>query len=90
MTKAELVVNLSTELDMPKAQVRRIVDAMVDNISSTLVKGEKVQLSGLGTFEVRKRAAREGRNPQTGAKITIPGRNAVAFKTAKPLKDAVK
>lgn len=90
MTKAELVVSLATALDMPKAQVRRVVDTMVEQITETLVKGEKVQLSGLGTFEVRKRAAREGRNPQTGEKITIPGRNAVAFKTAKPLKDSVK
>lgn len=90
MTKTELVEMLAGKLDMPKAQVRRVVDAMVEGVSSTLVRGEKVQVSGLGTFEVRKRAARDGRNPQTGAKIVIPARNAVVFKAAKPLKEAVK
>ncbi|PJA41431.1 DNA-binding protein [candidate division WWE3 bacterium CG_4_9_14_3_um_filter_34_6] len=90
MTKSDLVDELATELDAPKAQVRRMVDALVETVTSTLVRGEKVQVSGLGTFEVRKRAAREGRNPQTGAKITIGARNAVGFKAAKPLKEAVK
>lgn len=90
MTKAELVVKLATELDAPKAQVRRMVDSLVETITATLAKGEKVQVSGLGTFEVRNRASREGRNPQTGETITIPARKAVAFKPAKPLKDTVK
>mgnify|MGYP002725594158 CR=1 FL=1 len=90
MTKQELVEKLAVDLDMPKAQVRRMVDAMIDTVAATLVRGEKVQISGLGTFAVRKRAAREGRNPQTGEKITIAARNAVGFKAAKPLKEAVK
>lgn len=90
MTKAELVDSLASELDMPKSQVRRLLDAMVDAVAASLVRGEKVQVSGLGTFEVRKRSSREGRNPQTGARITIPARNAVGFRAAKPLKEAVK
>lgn len=90
MTKAELVDKLAGQLDMPKAQVRRMVDAMVDTVTSTLVQGEKVQLSGLGTFEVRRRSARQGRNPQTNKPITIPARNAVGFRAAKPLKEAVR
>jgi len=90
VTKNEAIATLASQLDMPKAQVQRVIDALVDTVSKTLVRGEKVQLSGLGTFEVRKRAQREGRNPQTGAKIVIPARNAVGFKAAKPLKEAVK
>lgn len=90
MTKNDLVANLAADLDMPKAQVRRMVDATVNAITTSLTRGEKVQISGLGTFEVRKRAAREGRNPQTGERITIPARNAVGFRAAKPLKEAVR
>lgn len=90
MTKNDLIQQLASKLDMPKAQVRKMVDAMVDTVTKTLVRGEKVQLSGLGTFEVRKRAAREGRNPQTNQKITIPARKAVGFRAAKPLKESVK
>ncbi len=90
MTKADLVDKLSAELGMPKAQVRRVMDAFVEAVSGSLVRGEKVQVSGLGTFDVRKRAAREGRNPQTGATIKIPARNAVGFSAAKPLKEAVR
>lgn len=90
MTKTQLVETLANELNMPKAQVRRMVDALVDLVASTLVKGNKVQLSGLGVFDVRKRAAREGRNPQTGEVINIPARNAVGFRAAKSLKEAVK
>ncbi len=89
MTKAELVDKLSASLDMPKAQTRRMVDSFVEAVTGTLTNGEKVQISGLGTFNVRKRAAREGRNPQTGEKITIPARNAVGFRAAKQLKDSV-
>jgi DNA-binding protein HU-beta len=89
MTKAELVVKLSSQLDMPKAQVRRMVDAMVDTVADTLKKGEKVAVSGLGVFEVRQRKPRDGRNPQTGQTIKIPARNSVGFKAAKPLKEQV-
>lgn len=90
MTKTDMIDKLADQLNMPKAQVRKVVDALVDGVTQTLVRGEKVQVSGLGTFEVRTRKAREGRNPQSGEKITIPARNAVGFKPAKPLKEAVK
>ncbi|MDQ5981969.1 MAG: DNA-binding protein HU-beta [Patescibacteria group bacterium] len=90
MTKNELIQKLADDLNMPKAQVRRMTDAMVDTVSKTLGRGEKVQISGLGTFHISKRKQREGRNPQTGAKMTISARNVVVFKTAKPLKETVK
>ncbi len=90
MTKTDMIDRLADQLNMPKAQVRKVVDALVEGVTQTLVRGEKVQVSGLGTFEVRTRKAREGRNPQSGEKITIPARNAVGFKPAKPLKEAVK
>lgn len=81
---------LAKDLEMPKAQVRRMVDAFIETVSETLVKGEKVQMSGLGTFLVKKTASRQGRNPQTGDSITIAARNVVRFKPAKPLKESVK
>ena len=90
MTKQEMVEELAASLGMPKAQVRRMVDALVDTVTKTLVRGEKVQLSGLGTFEVRRRNARPGRDPQKGTAITISARNVVHFGVAKPLKEAVK
>ncbi len=89
MTKSELIDALSASLDMPKAQVRRMVDAFVDSVVASLKNGKKVQLSGLGVFDIRKRAARTGRNPQTGEAINIPARNAVGFRAAKSLRDAV-
>lgn len=90
MTKNEVIAQLADALTMPKAQVKRVVDTLVDTVSKTLVRGEKVQIHGLGTFEVKHRKAREGRNPQTNSKITIPAHNAVGFSPATPLKDAVK
>jgi DNA-binding protein HU-beta len=90
MTKADLVERLATDLGMPKAQVRRVLDNLVETITKSLLSGEKVQVAGLGTWEVRKRAAREGRNPQSGATIKIPARNAVGFRAAKPLKESVR
>ena len=90
MTKNQLIQQLATELNMPKAQVRRMVDMLVDTVTSTLKRGEKVQISGLGTFDVRRKSAREGRNPQTNEKIMIPAHNSVGFRAAKPLKEAVR
>jgi len=90
MTKSEIVASLSSELNMPKAQVRRLVDALVEQIAGALAKGTKVQLAGLGVFDVKQRAARQGRNPQSGETITIAARKAVRYRAAKSLKDAVK
>lgn len=89
MTKAELVAKMAAHLDMPKAQVRRVVDSVVDTLTGALKKGEKVAVSGLGVFEVKSRKSREGRNPRTGAPIKISARKAVVFRAANPLKEAV-
>ena len=89
MTKSEMIDTMAASLDMPKAQVRRMVDSFVDSVVASLKNGKKVQLSGLGVFDIRKRAARTGRNPQTGAPLNIPARNAVGFRAAKSLRDAV-
>jgi DNA-binding protein HU-beta len=85
MNKTELVKAVSTQKDAVKA-----VDALIEIISSTLAKEEKIQLIGFGTFEVRERAARKGRNPQTGEEIDIAASKVPAFKPGKELKEAVK
>ena len=91
MNKNELVNTVAAALDnTPKAQARKMLDTLVEVITKSLMKGEKVQISGLGTFEVKSRKARPGRNPQTGEKITIPARKVVGFSISKPLRDAVK
>ncbi len=70
--KAELVSEVAAKTDLTKKEVAAAVDAIFNSIQEDLAKGEKVQLIGFGTFEVRHRAARKGRNPQTGAEIEIP------------------
>ncbi len=88
--KAELVSEVAAKTDLTKKEVAAAVDAIFSSIQEDLAKGEKVQLIGFGTFEVRHRAARKGRNPQTGAEIEIPTSKVPAFKPGKALKDAVK
>ncbi|GHN16002.1 HU family DNA-binding protein [Lactobacillus delbrueckii] len=90
MNKTELVSVVSEKTEFSKKESARIVDALFASIEEALAKGEKVQLIGFGTFEVRERAARKGRNPQTGAEIEIPASKVPAFKPGKALKDAVK
>ncbi len=75
--------------DLSKADANRAVDAVIDCIKSSLAAGDSVGIIGFGTFEVRKRKPREGRNPQTGATIQIAGKNVPAFKAGKGLRDAV-
>lgn len=89
MTKQDLVDIMSNEVGFSKKDATRAVDAVLDAVTKALRRGEKVQLAGFGTFEVRSRSAREGRNPQTGQTITIPARRAPAFKAGKALKEAV-
>ncbi len=89
MTKTELVAQVAEKADLTKKDAEKAVNAVVDSIKETLAKGEKIQLVGFGTFEVRERAAREGINPQTKKKITIPASKVPAFKAGGPLKDAV-
>ncbi|MCH5323690.1 MAG: HU family DNA-binding protein [Eubacterium sp.] len=89
MTKAELVAKVAEKADLTKKDAEKAINAVVDSIKETLADGEKIQLVGFGTFEVRERAAREGINPQTKKKIKIPASKVPAFKAGSALKDAV-
>jgi len=89
LTKAELVDALAEETELSKRQVGEVVDLFLDEIRNALTKGDKVQLIPFGSFVVRERKKREGRNPKTGAKLTIPARKVPAFSAGKGLKDAV-
>jgi DNA-binding protein HU-beta len=90
MNKQELVESVADGAELTKADAGRAVDAVVSTISDALRAGEKVSITGFGSFEVRQRAARTGRNPQTGATMQVPASKAPAFKAGKGLKDAVK
>ena len=89
MNKSELIDAVASSADLSKAAATKAVDALLDTVADSLKKGEQVTLVGFGTFEVRARAARTGRNPQTGEAISIKASNAPAFKAGKALKDAV-
>ncbi len=89
MNKSELIEAVAKSADISKADAGRAVDAFVDATTKALKKGDQVSLVGFGTFSVRSRAAREGRNPRTGETIHIPASKAPAFKAGKALKDAV-
>ena len=89
MNKGEIVSAVADAAELSKADAARAVDAMIDVITKALKKGDDVTLVGFGTFTVRKRAARQGRNPQTGATIKIKASKNPAFKAGKALKDAV-
>jgi DNA-binding protein HU-beta len=90
MNKQELITLVAEKADLSKKESEAAVAAIIDGITSTLSKGEKVQLVGFGTFEVRQRQAREGRNPSTGETIKIAAQKVPAFKAGKALKDQVK
>ena len=90
MNKTELINAVAQKTELPKKDAAKAVDAVFGTIQETLAEGEKVQLIGFGNFEVRDRAARKGRNPQTGAEIQIPASKVPAFKPGKALKDIVK
>ncbi|MDC0705819.1 MULTISPECIES: HU family DNA-binding protein [Priestia] len=90
MNKTELVNAVVTKSELTKQDSKKAVDALFETISNTLAKEEKIQLLGFGTFEVRERAERTGRNPQTGEEMTIPASKVPAFKPGKELKEAVK
>ena len=89
MNKAEFVDAVAESAELSKAEAGRAIDAMVSVITRALKKGETVTLVGFGAFTVRERAARTGRNPQTGATITIAAAKNPVFKAGKALKDAV-
>jgi DNA-binding protein HU-beta len=89
LTKAELIDALAEETELSKRQVGELVDLFLDEIRNALQKGDKVQLIPFGSFVVRDRKKREGRNPKTGAKLIIPARKVPAFTAGKGLRDAV-
>lgn len=89
MNKTELVSSVAEKAGLTKKDAEKAVNAFLASVEKALSKGDKVQLVGFGTFEVRKRAARKGRNPQTGAEIKIPAAKVPAFKAGKALKDSV-
>lgn len=89
MNKAELIAKIAEESKLTKRAAETALDAFVTSVEEALKNGEKVQLVGFGTFEVRERKARKGRNPQTRAEIKIPASIAPVFKAGKALKELV-
>ena len=89
MNKTELIAAVSQSAGLTKKDTERVLNAALDAITASLCKGEKVQLSGFGTFEVKAREARIGRNPHTKEAIDIPATNVPVFKASKVLKDTV-
>ena len=89
MNKTELVAAIAESAELSKKDAEKALKAFVDVVADELKKGEKVQLVGFGTFEVSERAAREGRNPQTGETMTIAASKAPKFKAGKALKDMI-
>lgn len=90
MNKTELIAIVAEKANISKKDASAAVDAVVGAITDTLVAGDKVQIAGLGSFEVRERAARMGRNPATGEKVQLEATKNIGFKAAAPLKAAVK
>ena len=89
MNKAELIAAVAAQTGETKKSAEATINAFVDTVTKSLKKGDKVQLVGFGSFEVRKRAARKGRNPQTKEEIKIPASKAPVFKAGKALKEVV-
>ena len=90
MNKTELIAAIAEKAGVSKKDAEKVVNATFDVITTAMADGDKVSLVGFGNFEVRERAAREGKNPQTGAKIKIAACKVPAFKAGKALIDAVK
>lgn len=89
MNKAELVAAIAEKTELSKKDSEKALKAFIDVVTDELKKGEKIQLVGFGTFEVSERAAREGRNPQTGKSMKIAASKAPKFKAGKALKDVI-
>lgn len=90
MNKKELIDAIASKAGLSKKDATAALDATIETVKEELVSGKKVQLIGFGSFEVRDRAARQGRNPQTGQTIKIPATKVPAFRAGKELKEAVK
>lgn len=89
MNKADLIESIANSADLSKASAGRALDAAIESITKALKKGDTITLVGFGTFSVRKRKARMGRNPRTGAEIQIKASKVPGFKPGKALKDAI-
>ncbi len=89
MNKGQLIDNIAESADISKAAASRALDAFIDTVTNALVEGDNVSLIGFGSFSVKERAARTGRNPQTGNEIQIAAAKVPAFKAGKSLKDAI-
>ncbi|EOT23365.1 DNA-binding protein HU-beta [Eubacterium sp. 14-2] len=89
MNKAELIAAMSEKAELSRKDAEKALKAFTDVVTEELQKGEKIQLVGFGTFEVSERAARTGRNPQSGAEMVIPASKAPKFKAGKALKDMI-
>ena len=89
MNKTELVAAIAEQAEISKKDAEKALKAFTDVVAEELKKGEKIQLVGFGTFEVSERAAREGRNPQTGETMTIAASKTTKFKAGKSLKDSI-
>lgn len=90
VNKKQLITTIAQKSNIAKMEVKEVIEYAIDEITRQLVSGKEVRLVGFGTFQVRERVAREGRNPQTGDKITIPPTKTPSFLAGKALKDAVK
>ena len=90
MNKSELIAAVATKADLSKKDAEAAVKAVIDSVSEALADGDKVALVGFGTFEVKTRAARTGKNPRTGEAIEIPAAKVPSFKAGAALKNAVK
>ena len=89
MNKSDLIEAMASDAGISKASAGKALDSMMANVKGALKKGDKLSLVGFGSFSVARRAARDGRNPQTGATIKIPARNVVKFKPGSELKNSV-
>ncbi len=89
MNKAELIASIADKSGMTKKDSEKALNAFMESVNDALMKGEKVQLVGFGTFEVRERSERKGRNPRTQEEMVIPASKAPVFKAGKALKDAL-
>ncbi|MCX7711969.1 MAG: HU family DNA-binding protein [Clostridia bacterium] len=89
MNKADLITSMAEKSELSKKDAEKALNAFIESVEEAMTKGDKVQLVGFGSFEVRQRAARKGRNPQTKAEITIPASKSPIFKVGKALKDMV-
>ncbi len=89
MTKSNLINTVAQKAEVTKKESEKIISIILDTITETLINGDKVQLVGFGTFEVKVRKQRQGRNPSNGEPITIPESKIPSFKAGKALKDAV-